>query len=132
LTTASEADLEGLLRRIEADVSRAARRATRRALWQAAARYERSAPLLAGLLPPDLLRAALCDLTDPSVTWRVIRHLCRHIRFNEGAPLGSPARLMRCRTIAAGEVRLLDQQRVHLSSRDFAASFFSEIRRAAG
>ncbi len=132
MTTASEADLEGLLQRIEAEVSREARRTTRRALWQAAVRYERSAPLLGGLLPPDLFRAALCDLMDPSVTWRVLRYLCRHIRFNEGAPLGSPARLMRCRTIAAGEVRLLARQRAHLSSRDFAANFFNEIRRAAG
>ncbi len=132
MATASDADLEGLLRRIETAVSREARRATRRALWQAAARYERSAPLLAGLLPPELRRAALCDLTDPSVTWRVLRHLCRHIRFNEGASLGSPARLMRCRTMAAGEVRLLARQRAHLSARDFTASFFSEIRRAAG
>lgn len=132
MTKRSNAQLDGLLREIEAEISAEARRTTCRARRQAAARYVRSNSMLAGLVPPGLLRTALADPSDPAVTWRVLRCLCGHIRFNARSPLGSSARLMRCRTAAAGEVRLLARQRAARSDRAFVSGMFEEIRQAAG
>ncbi len=87
--------------------------------------------MLADLLPADLLSAALADQMAPSVTWRVLRQLCRHIRFNRRSALGSPLRLRRCRMAVAGEVRLLRQQRAALRDRRFVGDMLNMITQAA-
>ena len=122
-----DAKLNGRLAACEAEISREARRVARRALWDAARRYQRSRPWLTDLLPPDLLALALRDLKSPAVTWRVLRHLCRHIRFCRTSPLGSLARLRRCRTLAAGEVYLLSRQRAALRDRQFVGTTLRRI-----
>lgn len=122
--------LERLLTGLEEEVAANARRAERRALWAAARQYRRSRPWLEDLLPSKLLALALRDLSTPSVTWRVLRHLCRHIRFNGRARLGSLARLRRCRTIAAGETLLLARQRIARRDRRFPGALLNRIGRA--
>ena len=115
------AKLEGLLIALEREISRDARRVERRALWEAARHYRRSPSWLADLLPPELLSLAVRDVSSPSVTWQVLRHLCRHIRFNSNSRLGSALRLKRCRTMAAGEIYLLSHQRAARQDRQFVS-----------
>ena len=122
--------LESLLKGLECEISRNARRAERRALWDAARRYKRSRSWLEDLLPPDFLSVAVQDFSTPSVTWQVLRHLCRHIRFNARSQLGSALRLKRCRTVAAGEIYLLSRQRAARQDRQFVGELLSAIRQA--
>ncbi len=122
--------LEPLLRALESEIAEAGRRAHRRALRSSAARYRRSEPMLAGLLSPGLLHTTLADHGDPAITWQVLRCLCRHIRFNRRSSFGSSARLMRCEMVAAGEARLLGQQRMARREQAFLGRFFGQMRRA--
>lgn len=124
------ARLEGLMIRLESDVARQARRVQRRALWDAARRYRRSRPWLEDLLPPDLLSLALEDAASPAITWQVLRHLCRHIRFNARSPLGSLQRLRRCRVMVAGEMLLLSRQRAAWRDRRFVGEVLGGLCRA--
>ena len=123
--------LEPLLRELESEIAAAARRARRRALRQSAARYRRKEGMLADLLAPECLHGALTDKNDPTATWRVLRDLCRHIRFNRRSPFGSSARLMRCEMLAAGEVRILGEQRMARREQAFLGRFFEQLRAAA-
>ena len=107
------------------------RRARRRALRQSAVGYRRTEGMLADLLEPECLGAALTDSRDPAATWHVLRGLCRHIRFNRRSPFGSPARLMRCEMLAAGEVRILGEQRMARREQMFLGRFFEQMRAAA-
>lgn len=120
--------LEAQLRTLAADLRNEAARSLRRRRWQAALRYRRSEPMLCGLIPPDLLQAALTDLSAPELTWRLLRCLCRHIRFNSRSPLGSLARLRRCRAAAAGEVLLLARQRAARRDRAFVGGLFESLQ----
>jgi hypothetical protein len=122
--------LQSLMSRLEAEIARNARRAERRALWDAARRYRRSRSWLEDLLPPDLLSRALQDFTSPAMTWQVLRHLCRQIRFNTNSQLGTPLRLRRCRIMAAGEIVLLSQQRAATRDRQFVGGVLSGICQA--
>lgn len=122
--------LEDLMSNLESEIARNARRAERHALWRAARHYRRSRIWLEDLLPPETLSLALHDLTSPSVTWQVLRHLCRHIRFNARSQLGNPVRLRRCRTMAAGEIYLLARQRAVEHDRRFVSELLSEICQA--
>jgi hypothetical protein len=130
LTRPDDRRLESLLSELESEIARNAHRVERRALWQAARHYHRSRSWLEDLLPPAILSQALQDATTPSVTWLVLRHLCRHIRFNAKSQLGSPLRLRRCRTMAAGEVYLLTRQRAASRDRKFVGDVLSQICRA--
>jgi hypothetical protein len=122
--------LESLLNGLECEIARNARRAERRALWDAARRYKRSRTWLEDLLPPDFLYLAVHDVSTPSVTWQVLRHLCRHIRFNAHSQLGSELRLKRCRTMAAGEIYFLSHQRIARQDQQFVGEILSAIRQA--
>ena len=117
------AALENLLSALERELASNARRAERRALWTAAQHYRRSQAWLQDLLPPDLLNLALKDLSCPKVTWQALRHLCRETRFHRRSRLGNFLRLKRCRTMAAGEVRLLRQQRAVRQDLSFMGDF---------
>ncbi len=130
LSRADNRRLESLLRELESEIARNARRVERRALWHASRHYRRSRSWLEDLLPPEILSQALRDVTTPSVTWLVLRHLCRHIRFNARSQLGSPLRLRRCRTMAAGEIYLLFRQRAAIQDRKFVGEVLSQICRA--
>lgn len=130
LSRADDRRLERLLSEIESDIARNGRRVERRALWQAARQYRRSRPWLEDLLPAKILSQALQDATTPAVTWQVLRHLCRHIRFNARSQLGNSLRLRRCRTMAAGEVYLLSRQRAARRDRNFVGEVLGQICRA--
>lgn len=119
------------MRRLETEIDHNVRRAERRAIWDAARRYRRSRSWLEDLLPPDLLVAALHDLASPAMTWQVLRHLCRHIRFNTRSRLGRPLRLRRCRTMAAGEILLLARQRAANRDRRFVGEVLRGICKAS-
>jgi hypothetical protein len=123
--------LEPLLHRLEIEIAERARRTRREALWRAAASYRRSERMLAGLLPPALLREALADGSDPEITWQVLRWLCRHLRFNARSPLGSRIRFLRCQSAAAGETRLLLQQRMAHHEQAMFSSLFAAGRQTA-
>jgi hypothetical protein len=130
LSQTANAKLEGLLKGLECEIARNARRAERRALWDAAQHYKRSNSWLEDLLPPEFLSLALQDLSSPSVTWQVLRHLCHHIRFNSRSQLGTTLRLKRCRTMAAGEIYFLSRQRAAHRDRQFVGEMLSAIRQA--
>jgi hypothetical protein len=115
------------MNRLESEIARNARRVQRRALWEAARYYLRSRSWLEDLLPPDILSLALHDVTSPSTTWQVLRHLCHHIRFNAHSELGSPLRLRRCRIVAAGELLLLSRQRAAERDRNFVGEVLRGI-----
>lgn len=129
LSQIDSAKLEGLLTGLEREIARNARRVERRALWDAARYYKRSRSWLEDLLPPELLSLAVQDLSSPSVTWQVLRQLCRHIRFNSRSQLGSALRLKRCRTMAAGEIHLLSHQRAARLDRQFIGDMLSTFGR---
>jgi hypothetical protein len=130
LSQTDSAKLKILLSRLEREIADNARRVERRALWDAARHYRRSPTWLEDLLPPDLLSLAVQDLSSPSVTWQVLRHLCRHIRFHSSSQLGSALRLKRCRTMAAGEARLLAQQRAVRQDREFVGEMLNAFGQA--
>lgn len=130
LSNANCSKLEALLAGLEREIARNARNVERRALWDAARRYRRSRSWLEDLLPPDILSLALHDRSSPTVTWQVLRHLCRHIRFNSGSQLGNAFRLTRCRTMAAGEVHLLHQQRTARQDRQFVGGMMRTFSQA--
>lgn len=115
---------------LDGEIAANAQRHYRRSLWQAARRYRRAAAWLDDLLPPDFLTLALQDAASPAVTWQVIRHLCRHIRFNARSPLGRPQRVKRCRTALAGELLLLQRQRAAARERRFVGGILSDICQA--
>lgn len=125
-------NLKRLLQGLEAEIAHKASLVERRALWRAARNYRRSRVWLEDVLPPDLLALALADPKSPRVTWQVLRHLCRHIRFNARSRLGNALRLKRCRTMAAGEVHLLFQQREARRNRQGIGEILSRISQAAG
>jgi len=127
LSQTDDTELEKLLIGLESEIARKVRRSQRRALWDAVRHYRRSHGWLEDLLPPDVLALALQDQANPSVTWQVLRHLCRHIRFNACSPLGSAPRLKRCRTIAAGEINLLFQQRTARQDRRFIGGMLADL-----
>lgn len=123
--------LDSLIGRLEIEIDHNVRHAERRAIWEAAARYRRSRSWLDDLIPPDLLISALHDAASPNVTWQVLRHLCRHIRFNARSGLGSPLRLRRCRIMAAGEILLLAHQRAAGRDRQFVGAVLRGISKAS-
>ena len=125
MSKTNSARLEGLLIGLEREIARKALQIERRALWNAARRYRRSRSWLEDLLPPEVLALAVQDISSPSVTWQVLRHLCRHIRFNSSSQLGSELRLKRCRTMAAGEIYLLSQQRAARRDRQLVGDMLS-------
>ena len=131
MPTSPPSSLEPLLRDLEAEIAERSRRTRRAALWRAALSYRRSEHMLAGLLPPDLLREAVADGRDPEITWQVLRWLCRHLRFNARSPLGSRARFLRCQLAAAGETRLLLQQRMARHERTVISGLFAPMQRVA-
>ncbi len=132
MPTSHTSSLEPLLRELEAEIAERSRRTRRAALWRSALSYRRSERILAGLLPPNLLHEAVADGRDPEITWQVLRWLCRHLRFNARSPLGSRARFLRCQLAAAGETRLLLQQRMARHQRALIGGLFGPIQRAAG
>lgn len=74
--------------------------------------YARNEVYLADMAPPGLIRRAIANEADPRLTWDLLRHLCRQIRFNSRNPIfGSATRLNRARALAAGEVAILRRQR---------------------
>jgi hypothetical protein len=123
--------LDSLIGRLENEIDYNVRRAERRAIWDAAGRYRRSRSWLEDLLPPDLLTSALHDGASSTMTWQVLRHLCRHIRFNARSGLGSPLRLRRCRIMAAGEILLLAHQRAAGRDRQFVGEVLRGISKAS-
>ncbi len=131
MPTSLPSSLEPLLRDLEVEIAERSRRTRRAALWRSALSYRRSERMLAGLLPPDLLRKAVADASDPEITWQVLRWLCRHLRFNARSPLGSQARFLRCQLAAAGETRLLLQQRMARHEQAMVMGLFSPLWRAA-
>lgn len=124
--------LESLLRGLESEIARKASLAERRALWRAARSYRRSRVWLEDVLPPELLTLALEDPISPTVTWQVLRQLCCHIRFNARSRLGNALRLKRCRTMAAGELHLLFQQRAAHRDRQRIGEILGEVSQAVG
>ncbi len=102
--------LEVLLTDIEAELAAAGRESRRQYERHCARQYRRSLRWLSDLVPLSLAQAA-CVSEDPALTWRILRHLCHHIRLNTRSPLGSNLRLMRCRTMARGELAILERQR---------------------
>jgi len=130
LSRTDSCGLDSRMRRLECEIDRNVRRAERRAIWDAARRYQRSRSWLEDLLPPDLLSSALQDAASPATTWQVLRHLCCHIRFNARSRLGRPLRLRRCRIMAAGELLLLARQRAARRDRQFVGEILRSIRSA--
>jgi hypothetical protein len=61
----------------------------------------------------------------------VLRWLCRHLRFNARSPLGSRIRFLRCQSAAAGETRLLLQQRMAHHEQAMFSSLFAAGRQTA-
>ncbi len=131
MPTSHTSSLEPLLRELEAEIAERSRRTQRAALWRSALSYRRSERMLAGLLPPDLLREAAADGRDPEITWQVLRWLCRHLRFNARSPLGSRARFLRCQLAAAGETRRLLQQRMARHEWAVMSGLFAPMQRVA-
>ncbi len=131
MPTSHTSSLEPLLRELEAEIAERSRRTRRAALWRSALSYRRSERMLAGLLPPNLLHEAVADGRDPEITWQVLRWLCRHLRFNARSPLGSRARFLRCQLAAAGETRLLLQQRMARHEWAVMSGLFAPMQRVA-